>query len=296
MKTKTLPLILMALILSASVMGQFAGTGFEAQKATTDVAYILSWDVAPTANTPAYRQEHYSVWISTTGNTPDDFTTMLFEETLSTTHTNWVYQTRQVNIDDYAGLTVWVAIRHHDVTDMDRIVIDNVKLFRTDGKNATTEIVYLFEDFQAGIGNPAGEDWLPDGWTAVDADGDGYNWYFGVRQNEAAMRSQSWDTNPLTPNNYLITPGVLLGTVGIHDPVKVQVSIFPNPATSQITIKSESRIFEAELLNLVGSRIIANRVDAYQLTLDLSNQVQGLYFLRLHTDNGIVTRKVNIKK
>lgn len=296
MKNKTLPLILMVLILSTNVMGQFAGTGLEAHKSTTDVAYILSWDVAPTANTAAFRQEHYSVWISTTGNAPGNFSTMLFEETISTTHQNWVYQTRQVNIDTYAGLTVWVAIRHHDVTDMDRIVIDNVKLFRTDGKKSTTEIVYLFENFQAGIGNPAGEDWLPEGWTAVDVDGDGFNWYFGVRQDEAAMRSQSWDGDPLTPNNYLITPGVLLGTVGIQDPVKMQVSIFPNPATSQITVKSESLIIQAELMNLTGSQVIANRVDAYQINLDLSNLVQGLYFLRLHTESGVVTQKVNIKR
>jgi hypothetical protein len=267
----------------------------QAQPKAINAEYLLSWDVCPTANTVAYRAEHYSVWISTTGNTPGDFTTMLFEETLSTEHTNWVYENRQVNIDDYAGDNVYVAFRHHDITDMDRIVIDNVKLYRVNDGDED-EVIYLFEDFQGGIGNPQGEDWLPQGWIAVDADGDNFNWYFGEREGEGAMRSQSWDGDPLTPDNYLITSSVFLGTVGIDQLQKTLISVFPNPANSIISIQSNAPIHQIELVNMLGAIVLNEKTDASNLKVDVSQQNSGMYFLRLHTENGVETRKINISR
>jgi hypothetical protein len=271
-----------------------------AQNYLKSTEYILSWDVCPTANTPAYRAEYYSVWISTTGNTPGDFTTMLFDETLSTGHTNWVYENRQVNIDDYAGMSVHVAFRHHNSTDLDRIVIDNVKLLRvtSDGEE---ELVYLFEDFQGGINHPAGEDWLPEGWIAVDSDGDGHNWYFGYREadDEGAMRSESWGGSaigPLTPDNWLITPVVLLGTVGINELPETRVNVFPNPASSVIHVNSNAEIRQIELVSMPGALVLSRELNVVNTSIDVSSFNNGLYFLRMHTNDGIVVRKLHIIK
>ncbi|MBE0661581.1 MAG: choice-of-anchor J domain-containing protein [Bacteroidales bacterium] len=272
-----------------------AGLNTTAQNNLKSAEYILSWDVCPTANTPSFRAEYYSVWISTSGNTPDDFTTMLFEETLSTTHTNWVYENRQVNIDNYANVSVFVAFRHHDITDMDRIVIDNVKLFRVNS-DGEEELVYLFENFQDGIGNPAGEDWLPEGWVAIDDDGDQFNWYFGERQGEGAMRSQSWDSNPLTPDNWLITPAILLGSVGINELPDKRVSIFPNPASSSVNVNSNSEIKQIELVNMVGTRVLSQEMNDLNTGIDVSSFKNGLYFMRLYTIDGIVVKKLHIIK
>jgi hypothetical protein len=272
-----------------------AGLNATAQNNQKTAEYILSWDVCPTANTPAYRAEYYSVWISTSGNTPDDFTTMLFDETLLTTHTNWVYENRQVNIDDYANLPVFVAFRHHNITDMDRIVIDNVKLFRVNS-DGEEELVYLYEDFQDGIGNPAGEDWLPEGWIAIDDDGDEFNWYFGERQGEGAMRSQSWDSNPLTPDNWLITPAVLLGTVGIDELSETRINVFPNPASLSVNVNSSSEIKQIELLNMVGASVLSQEMNDLSTSIDVSAFNNGLYFMRMYTIDGIVVRKLHIIK
>lgn len=208
-------LLTVALVLAAGIGLQSVAFA-ENTSGTKEVVYTLSWDVASTATTPAYRAEHYSVWISTTGNTPGNFTTMLFEETLPTTIPGWQYQPRTLNISTYAGANVYVAFRHHLSTDKDRIVIDNVKLLRTENTDLT-ETVFLFEDFQAGIDDPLGDEWMPTGWTKVNLDGDAFNWYFGVRQGQAAMRSQSWDgtAGALTPDNWLVTPQVHLQLAGM---------------------------------------------------------------------------------
>lgn len=283
------------LFLLAMVLAMFISAS---QAQNTNAQYFLSWDVCPTANTPGFRAEYYSVWISTTGNTPEDFTTMLFDETLSTEHPNWEYENRQVSIDDFDNMTVYVAFRHHDITDMDRIVIDNVKIYSVDSEGEE-EMVYLFEDFQGGIDDPLGEDWLPEGWVAIDADGDDFIWYFAERQGEGAMRSQSWDDpsqTPLTPDNYLITPSVLLGTVGINQLPETTISVFPNPATSVLSVNSETRIHQIEVVNLIGSIVLSEQVNSSNLRIDVSSLNHGMYFLRLHTNDGIATRKIQISR
>jgi hypothetical protein len=278
-----------------TVMAFIIGTPeSRAQDNTSEAEFILSWDVCPSANTPQYRQEYYSVWISTTGNTPADFTTMLFDETLSTEHQNWVYENRQVNIDNYANLTVFVAFRHHNITDMDKIVFDNVKIFRTDGTDE--DVVYLFEDFQEGIGSPQGEDWLPAGWVAIDADGDDVNWYFAERQGEGAMRRESWNGSPLTPDNYLITPSVFVGTVGISNLRETMISIYPNPANSVLLIQSEANIQKFEIINMLGAVVLSENSGAANLRIDVSQIKPGMYFLRMDTGSETITKKINISR
>ena len=70
--------------------------------------------------------------------------------------------------------------------------------------------VILFEDFNEGIDYIDEDTWAPEGWQAIDNDGDGFNWYVGERQGVLSMRSQSWDgtAGPLNPDNWLITPEV----------------------------------------------------------------------------------------
>lgn len=185
---------------------------------------FLSWDVAPSASTPTFRQEHYSVYVAsvTPGQAfnPADYV-KVFEETLSTTHPNWTYQNRSVDISAYQQQNIRVAFRHHDSEDNDRLVIDNVKI--TGVAEGDDDMVLLHEDFTGGI--PTGfdpeapvydEEWLPAGWLAVDADNDGFNWYFAIRVDQdlnvtAHMRSQSYDPEEqeaLDPDNWLVTPTI----------------------------------------------------------------------------------------
>ena len=62
----------------------------------------------------------------------------------------------------------------------------------------------FFEDFNDG---------MPSGWTAIDDDGDGYNW----SSMNNAMYSQSWFSGTaLTPDNWLVTPQLTLqGTMKV---------------------------------------------------------------------------------
>ncbi|HMM11183.1 MAG TPA: choice-of-anchor J domain-containing protein [Bacteroidales bacterium] len=93
---------------------------------------IVRYAVCPTANTAIYRQEHYGVFVSTTGKAAADFTNLIFEETLTPENTNWEYIYRELDISQFAGQYIYVAFRHYNVTDKDRIVLDDIEIFVRD--------------------------------------------------------------------------------------------------------------------------------------------------------------------
>lgn len=88
--------------------------------------FTLQWYDA--TQDPNYPSEHYSVYLSTTGNSVSDFTstTAVFDITLSST--DWTL--RAVDLSSYAGQSVYVAFRHHDCTNMFVIKIDDIEIFK----------------------------------------------------------------------------------------------------------------------------------------------------------------------
>ena len=86
--------------------------------------------------------------------------------------------------------------------------------------------ILLYEDFSSGRDFLEDDSWAPEGWQAIDNDGDGYNWYASFRVSEGdtifSVRSQSWGGSAigaLTPDNWLITPEVDL--TGYNDEASI---------------------------------------------------------------------------
>ena len=121
---------------------------------------------------------------------------------------NWHQYT--VDLSAYAG-EKYIAIRHFNSSDQFFLNVDNIRL--GDPEPGTS--------FSQNFNNSV----LPEGWTTIDADGDGYTW---VLTNQMAaygysasndghygtvgMTSGSYhgSVGPLTPDNYLVTPKVNL--------------------------------------------------------------------------------------
>ena len=120
----------------------------------------------------------------------------------------WYYFS--VDLSAYAGQR-YIAIRHFNCSDQFFLNVDNIRL--GDPEPGTS--------FSQNFNNSV----LPEGWTTIDADGDGYNW---VLTNQTAaygysspndghygtvgMTSGSYhgSAGALTPDNYLVTPKVNL--------------------------------------------------------------------------------------
>lgn len=92
----------------------------------------ISYTVCPTASTPAYRTETYAVYVSTVNSTnPSDYlSNVITNETLTEDMTNWVYVPREFKITQFAGQKIRIAFRHYASTDLDRISINDVGVYR----------------------------------------------------------------------------------------------------------------------------------------------------------------------
>ncbi|MCQ2308236.1 MAG: choice-of-anchor J domain-containing protein [Bacteroidales bacterium] len=168
----------------------------------------------------SYAAEHFGVAISEGGTSAADFVTVA-EWTIgqrtakgndkvrggSRDQSTWKQYT--ADLSAYAGKSVWIAIRHFNCTDQYFLDVDDVELSTgSKGEIARSGSSTLTYDF---------EDGTLQGWTAMDADGDGHNWYatsiYGANGGSYAVASESYNdyVGAFTPDNYLVSPQVTLG-------------------------------------------------------------------------------------
>ena len=76
-----------------------------------------------------------------------------------------------------------------------------------------------------------------------------------------------------------------------------QLTIFPNPVNNYVTICSNQRITDLELINVLGEKMDLNEInfENNSASIDLSNINSGIYFIEA-TINGIVIKSKLIKR
>lgn len=82
------------------------------------------------AQDQTWPSEKYKLCVSTSGNAVSDFSTILFEETVTAGNNaeqNYFY--RLFNLSQYTGQKIYLAWVHYDCTDMFRINLDDVSVF-----------------------------------------------------------------------------------------------------------------------------------------------------------------------
>lgn len=95
--------------------------------------------------------------------------------------------------------------------------------------------------------------------------------------------------------NSEIAVGIYTFTLGIHD-IQQTVSIYPNPTASDVTLDlSGLNAKTVELFSMNGQLLNTVVPTDETMTLSLSQYANGIYFVRIHTDNGITTQKI-VKK
>jgi hypothetical protein len=72
------------------------------------------------------------------------------------------------------------------------------------------------------------------------------------------------------------------------------IRVYPNPTTGQLRITNhESRIMNVEVFDLMGRQFVSNlKSQTSNLLMDLSNLPTGIYFIRIQTENNVITRKI----
>ncbi len=85
-------------------------------------------------------------------------------------------------------------------------------------------------------------------------------------------------------------------TMSTQDPaLDASISVYPNPAQEQLTIRAEETISNIEWYDVAGRLVRINLVNDPEVTLDITAQPAGVYFLKINTTEGSIVKKV-IKK
>ena len=82
--------------------------------------------------------------------------------------------------------------------------------------------------------------------------------------------------------------------VGIDEAEMNEVSLFPNPATSTVTIRANG-MEQVTVIDLNGSTVMTQRVNNETFTFDVSNLAKGAYFVRIIGGEGTAVRKLIVK-
>ena len=126
-----------------------------------------------------------------------------------------VFEERTVDLSDFAGQSVKVAFRHYNSTNQFRVFLDDVEII---GGEAQEPI-----ETEPPVENPMIAGWYfesdpeLDGWQFIDANGDGYNWFWNgesayyAYEGYGSILSASYQNgSALTPDNWAISPAVEL--------------------------------------------------------------------------------------
>ena len=84
--------------------------------------------------------------------------------------------------------------------------------------------------------------------------------------------------------------------LGAEDPTIDEFSIFPNPATDIMNIRSVVPIASVEVINVLGERIASFQMNASVFTLDLDELSSGIYMVKVNAADGSSAVKKLIKR
>ena len=125
--------------------------------------YTLTWyDGAIDAT---YYDEHYAVYVSTTGAGISNFTatTPVFQTTLTTAN----YTLRTVDLSAYAGQNIYIAFRHYNSTDVFWLKIDDISITETGGTTPTQQYTVTVVSDNPTMGSVSGGGVYNSGSTAT---------------------------------------------------------------------------------------------------------------------------------
>jgi hypothetical protein len=289
----------------------------------------LSFKIGTGAQTPGFKLENYSVLISTTNTQPESFTN-LWTETLTADFEQNVLYLRELDLSEYAGQEVYLAFRHHDVTDMDRLFLDDVfvqvvipqepqvadltlnvrmvvweELGKFDPAEDFVDVAGTFNNWgeEELLLTPLDDEFLTYTITIPDLEV-AETYFFKFRINGSWSDDTAEFPSGGPDREVTIVDGENIHTFWYNDDetttvaevMESAINLFPNPAQNQVNISSDSNIMEVAVYNVAGQQIYRNIPDSQNHIIDLGGYQNGIYMIRILTPEGLKTLKLQVVK
>ena len=110
--------------------------------------------------------------------------------------------------------------------------------------------------------------------------------YYGDLDCTSAPANRKYESNVFELHVYYSPTGL--------DESETQVKVYPNPTQGLVTLEAE-RMLEVSVYNALGQCVLKKEVAENQSVVDLQNRSEGLYLLRIKTENGIVSKRITIE-
>ena len=87
------------------------------------------------------------------------------------------------------------------------------------------------------------------------------------------------------------------GTVGVEDiATSENIKVYPNPVKSVLNVYAEN-LNKVTVFNAMGQLVYTETVDSDNLMIDVESWTNGLYYVNLETNNGVISsQKVIVNK
>jgi hypothetical protein len=158
-------------------------------------------------------------------------------------------------------------------------------------EETTTTDFYAYCSSSLGLGG---------GWYSVPAQ-------LFPSETEITNRYQWWSNDPsvkfmlaelemdsLSNNVEFVTFLTETQTTAVNDLLSNSISVFPNPTSDKIIVNTDLKNCNYELVDVKGSVITSDNFN-YSTEIDLSKNAKGIYFLKLKSQNEIITKKIIIE-
>ena len=224
--------------------------------------------------TDQYGMERIQVLVSTTDTETGSFTKISDGEYIEVP-TTWTEYT--FDLSAYAGETIHFAIRYMSF-DAFIFMLDNIQLTAESGPQ---ELIYT-----ATVSVPAGEIAYKYFSDLIDEGFDGGEW--------------TGDPNRIADITEATTLNDIFGqqpNVSVEDVIVSNgISVYPNPASEILNIKSQNQIDYLRVFDLSGRMVFNADVMDLNATIDVRRFNNGIYILQLISGQEVKTHKIQVVK
>jgi len=107
----------------------------------------------------------------------------------------------------------------------------------------------------------------------------------------------SHESNFSNNGYYYPTPFNVTCGVGVNELSTLNsFSFYPNPSSGILTIDNKENNCEIVITNIIGEKVLSQKIQNEKLEIDLSNQPNGVYLLQVNSEKGNTTKKIIINK
>lgn len=116
------------------------------------------------------------------------------------------------------------------------------------------------------------------------------NAYAGQNINIAFVHKDITDMYMMKIDDISIT-----ANTGVND-IENSASIYPNPANNILNINATSNINSVEVFNMMGQKVAAYDANDTYTQINTSNLINGMYLIRINTENGVINQKFTVAR